>query len=468
MSIPKLHEPRVLIVSLIAAQAVVLTAGLMGLVWWLEGDLRAVMREQVLADNRQIARQAVDVIGGMGLSSTDQGTADWERLQGFVERIELPNGGFLCVVDNDSGELLCHPELRRNPDMDRTLPGSALLSESDKAPTPTLHEAVRRGDRAGGSVRLDDGTHVVAAETLAELGVTVLAHQRQSGIDARVTPMTAALWPRGIAAGVVLLGLTGGATALLVRRYEGRLMSANAQLERRVERRTREVTQTRDAVIFALARLAESRDDETGQHLERVGRYVELLARALRRIEPRLTDTNIARLRLASSLHDIGKVGVPDAALRKPGALTDDERKTVEKHPLVGGDTLHAVRRHLHAADDFLVPACEIAFAHHERWDGGGYPFGLAGENIPLSARIVALADVYDALTTDRVYRPALPHDDARAVILDGKGSHFDPRVVDAFLARESAFRDTLERLTDKDAAEAADEARPATATATA
>jgi len=446
MKTPKLHDPRVLIFTLISAQAVVLTAGLIGLVWWLEHDLRAVMREQVLADNRQIARQAVDVIDGMKLGTTKEGTEDWQRLQGFVERVELPNQGFLCVVDNVSGELLCHPELRRDPGLDRTMPGAAELSDPRGSEPATLHETLQRSGRAGGSVRLDDGTHVVAAEAIAELGVTVLAHQRETGIDARVEPMTSALWPRGIAAGVVLLGLTGGATTVLVRRYEDRLMSANARLERRVKERTREVTETRDAVIFALARLAESRDDETGQHLERVGRYVELLARELSHHVPEITESTIARLRLASSLHDIGKVGVPDAVLRKPGSLSDDERRTIEKHPLVGGDTLHAVRQHLHAHDDFLVPACEIAFAHHEKWDGSGYPFGLAGETIPLAARIVALADVYDALTTDRVYRKALPHDEARTILLDGRGSHFDPRVVDAFLAQEDGFRETLEQ----------------------
>jgi len=232
-------------------------------------------------------------------------------------------------------------------------------------------------------------------------------------------------------------------------------MSANARLEHRVEERTPEVTQTRDAVIFALARLAESRDDETGQHLERIGRYVELLALEIGRDLPKLTVARIARLKLASSLHDIGKVGVPDAALLKPGPLTEDERKTIEKHPLIGGDTLHAVRRHLHAHDDFLVPACEIAFGHHERWDGSGYPFGLAGETIPLSARIVAVADVYDALTTDRVYRRALTHEEARAIILEGNSSHFDPRIVEAFLGSEDAFRETLSQyasVEDRDA----------------
>ena len=205
---------------------------------------------------------------------------------------------------------------------------------------------------------------------------------------------------------------------------------------------------TRDAVIFGLAKLAESRDDDTGEHLERIQAYVAVLGRELCGIYPQIDDDTVAMLALTSSLHDIGKVGIPDAVLLKPGGLDDRERAIIEKHPLIGGDCLLAIKRRL-GEDDFLEIACEIALAHHERWDGGGYPFGLTGDVIPLSARIVAVADVYDALTTKRVYKEAMSHDQAREIIDKGSGIHFDPDIVAAFLTRQEDFRRLAHGLDD-------------------
>lgn len=247
----------------------------------------------------------------------------------------------------------------------------------------------------------------------------------------------------GVTAAVVFLGTL--LAAIIVRRYEDRLAEANRRLESVADRRGQELLRTRDAVIFGLAKLAESRDDDTGEHLDRIRRYVELLARELSRTMPELDERQIATLGLTSSLHDIGKVGVPDAVLLKAGALNPDERAVIQKHPLIGGDCLMAIRERL-PDDHFLDAACEIAFAHHERWDGRGYPFGLRGEEIPLSARIVALADVYDALTTRRVYKPAMPHERAREIILHASGTQFDPRIVQAFLACEDQFRAISQR----------------------
>ena len=438
---PKLRDPRVLIVALLGVQAVVLGAGLFGLVWWLHQDIRSAMRRQVLANNRAIARRAVGAIRQMELNSVEVGSAGWQRLQAYLEGVELPNRGFLCAVDSDDGRLVGHPRLQTEVSVGQPLPGQSHLHGSAARGQTRLYAAAKAAHETSGWVRLPDGTHLVAAQTLPELGVTVLAHQREAGIDAAVAPMIRRLWTHGGVAGGIVLLLSGGTTVMLVRRYEDRLMLANADLERRVEQRTQELTETRDAVIFGLAKLAESRDDDTGEHLERIGFYVEQLARELSHRVPELTETRIAQLRLASSLHDIGKVGVPDTVLLKAGALSEDERRVIEKHPIVGGDTLHAIRQRLHSPDDFLIPACEIAFAHHERWDGSGYPFGLAGEHIPLPARIVAVADVYDALTSDRVYRAALSHERARQIIVEGRGTHFDPQVVDAFLAQQEVFR---------------------------
>ena len=138
-------------------------------------------------------------------------------------------------------------------------------------------------------------------------------------------------------------------------------------------------------------------------------------------------------------LHDIGKVGIPDAVLRKPSALTDEERLTIEQHPLIGGDTLKEIKRRW-GEDPFLVTAGQVCFGHHERWDGTGYPAGLRGEAIPMAARIVALADVYDALTSERAYKDAVTHEKARQMITEASGTQFDPMVVQAFIEVEDKF----------------------------
>ena len=194
--------------------------------------------------------------------------------------------------------------------------------------------------------------------------------------------------------------------------------------------------------IFCLARLAESKDSETGQHLERIRGYSKLLAERLiadeataRQLPVRFPDL----IHQTSPLHDIGKVGIPDSILLKPGSLNDDEWTVMKRHTEIGAETLDTALRAYPGAE-FLRVARDIAWAHHERWDGSGYPRGLKGDAIPWSARIVALADVYDALTSRRVYKAAMPHEVARGIILQGTGHHFDPRVIQAFLAAEPQF----------------------------
>ena len=203
----------------------------------------------------------------------------------------------------------------------------------------------------------------------------------------------------------------------------------------------KKVLKSRDAVIFGMAKLAESRDDDTGKHLERICKYVEILARHLAETNPDLDQDWIHTITTTAALHDIGKVGIPDAVLQKNGRLTDDEHKVIQKHTHIGGDTLLALKRRW-GDDPFLVTAAQIAMSHHEKWDGKGYPFGLFGDDIPLAARVVAVADVYDALTSERVYKPRMSHDEARAIIVKGAGEHFDPIVVDVFVDVEDAFRE--------------------------
>jgi putative two-component system response regulator len=209
--------------------------------------------------------------------------------------------------------------------------------------------------------------------------------------------------------------------------------------------------ETRDVALFALARLAESRDTETGMHLERVQHYSRALAREVASSSKyaRQMDRELVRLIFSTSpLHDIGKVGIPDSILRKPGPLTVDEFRIMQTHVQLGTRTLDAALSRFPEAR-FLNVAREIAATHHEHWNGEGYPFGLQGEQIPLSGRIVALADVYDALTRERVYKSAFTHEDARQIIVDASGSQFDPEVVRMFLRCESEFIRICRRFRD-------------------
>ena len=240
------------------------------------------------------------------------------------------------------------------------------------------------------------------------------------------------------AAGIIVL-LSAGGLFLLMRRHDSILVRLNQNLEQEVLRQVRGGLTIRNALIFGLAKLADYRDTDTGKHLERICRYCEILAGELRAEFEEIDEGWIEHLRLAAPMHDIGKVGIPDAILLKPGSLSDRERRLMEQHTLIGADTLVAIRRRV--GNDELINMCiQVALYHHERWDGTGYPFGLSGETIPLCARVVALADVYDALTSDRVYKRAMPHQEARGLILANRGTHFDPRVVDAFERAQAAL----------------------------
>lgn len=211
-----------------------------------------------------------------------------------------------------------------------------------------------------------------------------------------------------------------------------------------LQTRTREVELMQDATILALASLAETRDNETGAHILRTQQYVKVLAGHLKnhpRFAPVLTESMIDLIYKSAPLHDAGKVGIPDAILLKPGRLSDDEFDVMKQHPMIGSQALTSAQATL-GSSSFLSVACEIMETHHEKWDGSGYPNGLAGDDIPVSGRLMALADVYDALISARVYKPAFSHEKARDIIVEGSGSHFDPDVVQAFLALEDTFQE--------------------------
>ena len=225
-------------------------------------------------------------------------------------------------------------------------------------------------------------------------------------------------------------------------------------LEQEVAKRTAEVMAIQDVTIMAMASLAETRDSDTGNHIRRTQHYVKALALKLRdnpRYEPHLTDRFVSMLFKSAPLHDIGKVGIPDRILLKPGKLTPEEFELIKTHTTLGRDAIQAAEDQLGMKVDFLKMAKEIAQSHQEKWDGSGYPEGLKGESIPLAARLMALADVYDALISRRVYKEGMSHEEAVALIREGSGKHFDPDLVSAFLEIHEEFRAIAQRFLDSD-----------------
>ncbi|WP_153109291.1 response regulator [Propionivibrio limicola] len=229
-----------------------------------------------------------------------------------------------------------------------------------------------------------------------------------------------------------------------LKRHNERLEQMVAERTREILRRDEQLIAAQTATITAFCALAEARDNETGNHIRRTQHYVRVLAEELRshsRFRPYLNDEVIQLLFKSAPLHDVGKVAIPDAILLKPGRLTAEERKVMEHHCVAGRDAIAAAAHQLDEGDSaFLFHAAEIAYNHHERWDGKGYPRGLAGDAIPVSARLMAVADVYDALISRRIYKEACSHEASMRMMLAERGTHFDPDVIDAMLAISEAM----------------------------
>jgi len=229
------------------------------------------------------------------------------------------------------------------------------------------------------------------------------------------------------------------ANALERRRVTRLMREYERDLEEKVRARTAQVRQREEQIIVRLLSASGYRDDETGAHSRRIGLYSAVMARELGWDAQAVDD-----IRIAAPMHDVGKIGIPDRVLQKPGKLTPEEFEIIKTHTLIGGTIL----------DDPDIPllrmAKEIALAHHEKWDGSGYPSGLSGEAIPETGRIVAVVDVYDALVNDRCYRPALPEEEALSILSDGRGKHFDPRMLDRFFGLLPQFRRIREEVREQ------------------
>lgn len=302
-------------------------------------------------------------------------------------------------------------------------------------------------------------------------GYQVLEHLRNDSVtrDIPVIFVTALSEPddeaKGLGLGVVDYITKPVSPAIVLARVKShlelkdardRLREQNSWLEQEVERRMRQNRMVQDVTMRALASIAETRDNETGAHILRTQNYVRLLAEELAKLPAHaaaLTPAFIDNMVKAAPLHDIGKVGIPDHILHKPGKHTPPEWEIMKTHAKLGADALWraVMEEDDRVGLDFIYIAMEIAHYHHEKWDGSGYPEGRKGEEIPLPARLMALGDVFDALISKRVYKPAFPMDVAIKIVCEGRGTHFDPAVVDAFLIRQQDFIEVAHRYTDED-----------------
>lgn len=241
---------------------------------------------------------------------------------------------------------------------------------------------------------------------------------------------------------------------MVLQNNESRLEQMVHERTAQLQNRSREIVAIKDTTILALTSLAGTRDNETGNHIRRTQYYVRTLAIYLRdhpRFREFLTDDNIELLFKIAPLHDIGKVGIPDHILHKPGKLTAEEFDVMKTHTVLGGNAISGAENMTNVRNStFLKAARQIAIGHHEKWDGSGYPFALREDHIPLPARLMALADVYDAMSCRRIYKSAMDHDEVAEIIVSGKWKHFDPDVVDAFVGSLKEFKQIAERFSDE------------------
>lgn len=395
-----------------------------------------VIRERV-DDQERAAGRFAELLAREATAPLSKDLGARDRAQELVEQYRLSAGATLFVVDRD-GRVLCHPDIKYNANIRRSdysdLSITLEPSEEDWLLANLNSSSVLTGHAEVMGIPL-----MVAIAYVPEADAKVVVTQSLDALRAEGKLAARGLSVAGGIGTIIVLALTGCGSILLVRRYDSLLARSNRVLEAEVARRTRRAVAIRNGLIFGLAKLADYRDTDTGKHLERICRYCETLARAIKPLHAEITEEWIERLKLASSMHDIGKVGIPDSILLKPGKLTPEERTLMERHATMGADTLIAIRKRV-GTDAMLDMCIVVALQHHEKWDGTGYPYKLKRTEIELSARIVALADIYDALTSARVYKAPMPHEQAREIIEKSRGSHLDPDVVDAFLRVHAEF----------------------------
>lgn len=445
-----------MIAALVALQVVVMVVGSL-LSWYrLRSGVTETVTDAVITENIADLERFERDLQKIATGPIEYGSPNWRQVQTLVESFEnLTNGAFVWVLDAE-GYVLAHPALLRNPDMrkfnyaDRVF--QELSTTGQQRPTSSSAQSGSKLGEVGrdyvsvGKADFLGGPSWIATRFVPGLDVRLMVQQPEQSLAAGWAAFQSELaFTIGlIAAGVLVV--TGLGSFWLVRRYDAVLSKVNRQLEAEVTARIQHSLDARHTLIFNLGKAVDARDADHGRHVERVARYCEILAQDLAPIAPGVDRAWIECLKVASSLHDLGKASIPDAILLKRGPLSAEERRTMEHHALAGAEILFNVRRRL--GDDALVNmAIQVVVQHHERFDGTGYPYGIAGDQISLAARIVALADAYDGMTTTRCYKDAISHEAARAVIAKHRGTQFDPQIVDAFERCHARFDEVRQSL---------------------
>ncbi|MEN1705834.1 MAG: HD domain-containing phosphohydrolase [Planctomycetota bacterium] len=416
---------------LVVAAVVLVLAVVLGVGWFvasntIHGHVKGGVADIIAENNRLIAAQASADLGPLP-SGFSKDHKDWKRVQSVIEDIEFGAGGFACIIGPD-GKMICHPEIENPMVRDADLSSSRVVALDGSSPEKQLTDFFAAGFDEGIADFGVEGRHLLKTKAVSDDGVRLLVHQPITGLTAATAGLTAGMIARLVSVGLAVMLVSGLSVGWVVHFAAKLMRDWNAELSEQVDRQTTSIRRSREA----LATITEYRDNETGQHVERISACSVVLGDALRDRFSFIDDAWLERLRLASMLHDIGKVAVPDAVLLKPGRLTDSEYEQIKRHPSVGADTLLAICHDVES-DPLLAMAVEVCLYHHERWDGGGYPVGLAGDDIPLSARITSVVDVFDALLSPRVYKPAMELERVVEIIREGAGTQFDPDVVEVF-----------------------------------
>lgn len=429
------------LILITSVQLALLLAGILVLFSWFSSRNVANARVQAHTDNSVVSEQVVKEISDSGLVPVAR-FADAEQVQVLhvLEKYELSNPGFVSLVDSKTGTVVCCCPKSNEPLRGAKTNG---VSFEDRELMRMLDTKLftEKAKNSTGKVNIDGDSYYVNVTLLPDMGAALVVAQQPcpvlTAIGKEIDSARNLFFSWALVGGLLFMGATLMALNWTAAKFEFK----SERLQRQLADREIQIEKTQDAVIFGLAKLAESRDNDTGEHLDRIRSYVTILANDLEGRLPELQGDDLVEvLALASSLHDIGKVGIPDSILLKPGRLSQAERDVMELHVSIGGECLEAIQQRLTGDNFFMEIAKQIALYHHERWDGQGYPHKLEAEEIPLAARIVAVADVYDALTSKRPYKDPFSHLESRGIILSGSGSQFDPEVVAAFLRNEDGF----------------------------
>jgi len=421
---------------LILAQTLCVGVGLWMQHRYVASTLRHALDEDAWCRIELAAKQIGNRVDGLPIGAAAPDSAEHQQARLLLERAR-PNSAGVLILDGQRRALV-HLPASAPTETPPLTPGKPVSWE------PSLEPSQRGSDLVRGSLELADGSHIAACRALSAGRGYVLVYHPVAALESQLAALTRSLPSAAWVAlfwTVAVLTIVG--FVILGQIHEG----AERQQTRAtsdVLRQAQDLVRTRDAVIFGLAKLAESRDDDTGEHLERISAYTTMLAVALRRhstYADEVTPSFIRLIGISAALHDIGKVGIEDRILLKRGPLSAAERAQMQKHTLIGAECLQGIEQRL-GTSNFLQMARKIVLAHHERWDGKGYPKGLARDAIPLAARVVAIADTYDALSSKRVYKAALPHEECVAIIGREAGKQFDPHLIEVWLTLESKFRD--------------------------